>query len=83
MVKNLGFDPIWYGVIFNIALCIGYITPPFGYNLFYLKSLSPDTDMMTIFKSVLPFIGIMMTALLIMMVFPSIILWLPKIMVPS
>jgi tripartite ATP-independent transporter DctM subunit len=83
VVKNLGFDPIWYGVIFNIALCIGYITPPFGYNLFYLKSLSPDTDMMTIFKSVLPFIGIMMTALLIMMVFPSIILWLPKIMVPS
>ena len=83
VVKNLGFDPIWYGVIFNIALCIGYITPPFGYNLFYLKSLSPETEMVTIFRSVVPFIVIMMVALLIMMIFPSIILWLPHIMFPA
>ncbi|EMS80938.1 TRAP transporter large permease [Desulfotignum phosphitoxidans] len=83
VVQNLGFDPIWYGVIFNIALCIGYITPPFGYNLFYLKSLSPATDMVTIFKSVVPFITIMVMALLLMMIFPSIILWLPHIMVPG
>ena len=76
VVKNLGFDPIWYGVIFNIALCIGYVTPPFGYNLFYLKSLSPETDMMVIFRGVLPFIAIMVVAMIIMMVFPSIITWL-------
>jgi len=83
VVQRLGYDPIWYGVIFNIALCIGYITPPFGYNLFYLKSLSPDTDMRAIFKSVVPFIGIMTAALVVMMIFPSIITWLPNIMVPN
>ena len=81
VVQGLGFDPIWYGVVFNIALCVGYITPPFGYNLFYLKSLSPDTDMRRIFKSVIPFITIMSVALVVMMVFPSIITWFPDIMV--
>ena len=83
VVQGLGYDPIWYGVVFNIALCIGYITPPFGYNLFYLKSLSPDTDMRSIFKSVVPFIGIMTVCLIVMMIFPSIITWLPNIMVPN
>ncbi|MCB2148188.1 MAG: TRAP transporter large permease subunit [Deltaproteobacteria bacterium] len=83
VVQGLGYDPIWYGVIFNIALCIGYITPPFGYNLFYLKSLSPDTEMRAIFRSVVPFIGIMTFFLIVMMIFPSIITWLPNIMVPN
>ncbi|MBR9981421.1 MAG: TRAP transporter large permease subunit [Desulfatitalea sp.] len=78
VVNVMGFDPIWYGVVFNIALCIGYITPPFGYNLFYLKSLSPDTDMGTIYRSVLPFIFIMVIALVLMMIFPGIITWLPN-----
>jgi len=80
VVKHLGFDPIWYGVIFNIALCIGYVTPPFGYNLFYLKSLSPETDMMVIFRGVIPFIAIMVVAMIVMMAFPSIIMWLPGTM---
>jgi len=77
VVMALGYDPIWYGVVFNVALCIGYITPPFGYNLFYLKSLSPNTDMSTIFRSVVPFIIIMIGALVLMMIFPGIITWLP------
>jgi len=81
VVQGLGYDPIWYGVVFNIALCIGYITPPFGYNLFYLKSLSPETDMRRIFKSVVPFIAIMTVSLVVMMVFPQIITWFPNIMV--
>lgn len=80
VVSSLGFDPIWYGVVFNIALCIGYITPPFGYNLFYLKSLSPSTDMKVIFRSVLPFCAIMIICLVIMMIFPGIITWLPNTM---
>ncbi|MBN2332563.1 MAG: TRAP transporter large permease subunit [Deltaproteobacteria bacterium] len=80
VVKSLGYDPVWYGVVFNIALCIGYVTPPFGYNLFYLKSLSPGTDMMVIFRGVIPFIAIMIVAMIMMMVFPSIIMWLPGTM---
>ena len=83
VVQKLGYDPIWYGVVFNMALCIGYITPPFGYNLFYLKSLSPDTDMRTIFKSVMPFIAIMVVTLVVMMVFPAIITWLPNFLVKN
>jgi TRAP-type C4-dicarboxylate transport system permease large subunit len=78
VVSSLGFDPVWYGVVFNIALCIGYITPPFGYNLFYLKSLSPDSDMRMIYMSVMPFIAIMVIALILFMIFPEVILWLPN-----
>jgi TRAP-type C4-dicarboxylate transport system permease large subunit len=80
VVMSMGFDPVWYGVVFNIALCIGYITPPFGYNLFYLKSLSPETSMNTIFRSQYPFILIMAGALILMMLFPAIITWLPNAM---
>jgi len=80
VVSQMGFDPIWYGVVFNVALCIGYITPPFGYNLFYLKSLSPTTEMNVIFRSVIPFISIMIAALFLMMVFPGLITWLPNAM---
>ncbi|KJS31610.1 MAG: TRAP dicarboxylate transporter subunit DctM [Desulfatitalea sp. BRH_c12] len=80
VVMSMGFDPVWYGVVFNIALCIGYITPPFGYNLFYLKSLSPETSMNTIFRSQFPFILIMVGALILMMLFPAIITWLPNAM---
>ncbi|MFA7423811.1 MAG: TRAP transporter large permease subunit [Desulfosarcinaceae bacterium] len=80
VVTQMNFDPIWYGVVFNVALCIGYITPPFGYNLFYLKSLSPTTEMNVIFRSVIPFILIMIGALFLMMVFPDLITWLPNAM---
>lgn len=75
VVRGLGFDLIWYGVIFNLALCIGYVSPPFGYNLFYLKSLSPETGLMVIIRGVLPFVIIMLTGLVLIMIFPSIITW--------
>lgn len=73
IVITLGFDPIWYCIIFNIGLCIGYITPPFGYNLFYLKQLWPETPIWTIYKSVFPFIIIMLIDMGIIMLFPQII----------
>jgi TRAP-type mannitol/chloroaromatic compound transport system permease large subunit len=81
IVQGMGFDPIWFAILFNINLCIGYITPPFGYNLFYLKSLSPETSMKTIYTSALPFILIMLTCEALMLIFPEIILFLPRIMV--
>lgn len=79
-IARLGFDPIWYCVIFNIGLCIGYITPPFGYNLFYLKQLNPEVDILTIYKSVFPFIILMMLAMLLMIVFPEIITTLSNVL---
>ena len=81
IILSLGFDPIWFAVIFQVNLCMGYITPPFGYNLFYLKSLAPEAEMKMIYKSVLPFIGIMLLCTILMVIFPEIILFLPKILV--
>ena len=81
IIQNMGFDPIWFAVLFNINLCIGYITPPFGYNLFYLKSLSPQTSISTIYTSAFPFIVIMLLCEAVMLIFPEIILFLPRIMV--
>jgi tripartite ATP-independent transporter DctM subunit len=81
IILSLGFDPIWFGIIFQVNLCMGYLTPPFGYNLFYLKSLAPEAEMKLIYKSVLPFIGIMLLCTLIMVIFPQIILFLPEILV--
>lgn len=81
VIQKLGFDPIWYGVLFQLNLCMGYITPPFGYNIFYIKTLSPQTPIGTIYKSVFPFVIIMIASLLIMTYVPNIITWLPNAMI--
>ena len=82
IVKALGFDPLWFGVLFIVNLEMAYLTPPFGYNLFYLKSVVPeDVSMGDIYRSVLPFVLLQMVALVICMVFPEVILWLPSLMV--
>lgn len=80
IVVELGFDPIWFCVIFQLNLCIGYITPPFGYNLFYLKSLSPETPITQIYKSVVPFLVIMLLTGAFLMAVPSILINLTAMM---
>jgi TRAP-type C4-dicarboxylate transport system permease large subunit len=80
VILKLGFDPIWYGVLFQINLCMGYITPPFGYNIFYVKTLSPDTPIGVIYASVFPFVLIMIFSVLVMTYVPSIIMWLPNVL---
>lgn len=77
----LGFDPIWVGVLFCMNMQISYISPPFGPAAFYLKGASPPgITMGDIFRSVWPFIGIQVVALLLLSAFPSIALWLPRTM---
>ncbi|WP_372572236.1 TRAP transporter large permease [Ruegeria jejuensis] len=73
IVAGLGVDPIWFCVLFQLNLCIGYISPPFGYNLFYLKTLSPTTPITQIYASVVPFLGLMLTAGALIFLFPEII----------
>mgnify|MGYP000621830696 CR=1 FL=1 len=80
IVVELGFDPLWFCIIFQLNLCIGYITPPFGYNLFYLKSLDPTTPITTIYRSVLPFLGIMLATGALLLAFPAILVELTAIM---
>lgn len=74
LVVKLGFDPLWFCVIFQINLCIGYITPPFGYNIFYLKSLSPETPISTLYRSLFPFIILMIACASIFLAFPGILI---------
>ncbi len=78
LVKALGFDLIWYGVLYTITTQIAYMTPPFGYNLFLMKAMAPkDIGMRDIYASIFPFVGVMVLALILNMVFPQIALWLP------
>jgi tripartite ATP-independent transporter DctM subunit len=79
VVTGLGFDPLWFGVIFNLNLQIAYLSPPFGYSMFYLKAVAPpDVTMTDLYKSVMPYIGLQLVGLILCMIFPKIILWLPN-----
>jgi len=79
IIKQIGFDPVWFGVLFIINMEMAYLTPPFGVNLFYLRALAPkDITMGDIYRSCLPFVGIQGLALILCMVFPQIITWLPS-----
>lgn len=79
MMKELGFDPIWYATIFIMLICIAYVTPPFGVNLFYLYSVAPKgITMSDIYHSAWPWVVIMLVGVVIVMLFPQIALWLPS-----
>ena len=79
LVKALGFDLIWYGVLYTITTQIAYMTPPFGYNLFLMRAMAPpEISLRDIYSSILPFVLVMVLALSIVMIFPGIALWLPE-----
>lgn len=79
LVQKLGFDLVWYGVLYTITCQIAYITPPFGYNLFMMRAMAPPgIGMSDIYKSIWPFVGIMLASLIIIGVFPEIATWLPN-----
>ncbi|WP_407330410.1 TRAP transporter large permease subunit [Enterovibrio sp. 27052020O] len=79
LVKLLGFDLIWYGVLYTITCQIAYMTPPFGYNLFLMRAMAPpEVSLTDIYRSIVPFVLIMMCALVIVMIFPQVALWLPE-----
>ena len=79
LVRVLEFDLIWYGVLYTITTQIAYMTPPFGYNLFLMRAMSPpEVTLRDIYVSIVPFVGVMIIALAIVMTFPQIALWLPE-----
>ncbi len=74
-----GFDPIWFGILFVINMEIGYMTPPFGFNLFYMKGIVPPSITMgDIYRSVIPFTIVESIGLALVMIFPEIATWLPN-----
>lgn len=82
VVTALGFDPLWFGVLFNLNLQIAYLSPPFGYSIFYLKAVAPpDVTMGDLYRSVIPYMILQVIGLILCMVFPQIILWLPNMMI--
>ena len=82
VITALGFDPLWFGVLFIMNMEMGYLTPPFGFNLFYMKAIVPPGITMTdIYRSIVPFVIIQGIGLAIVIIFPEIALWLPKLMV--
>ncbi|HUF45906.1 MAG TPA: TRAP transporter large permease subunit [Aestuariivirgaceae bacterium] len=79
LVVALGFDPIWYGILYTITCQIAYMTPPFGYNLFLMRAMAPkEITLADIYRSVTPFVLVMILGLALIMMFPQIALWLPS-----
>jgi tripartite ATP-independent transporter DctM subunit len=79
IVAIMGYDPVWFGVIFIMNMQCAYITPPFGYNLFYLKSIAPEgVRLQDIYASIYPYIILQLIGLAIVTAFPQIALWLPN-----
>jgi len=82
IVTSLGFDPLWFGILFVINMEMAYITPPFGFNLFILKGVVPPSISMTdIYRSIIPFVLLQAFCLILVMVFPELALWLPEKMI--
>ncbi len=83
IIRALNFDPVWFGILFLVNAQMDYITPPFGYTLFYLKGVAPvGVTMGDIYRSVIPFVLLQALGLGLCMLFPEIVLWLPSLMKP-
>lgn len=84
LVSAHGFDPIWFGILFVVMMEISYMTPPFGFNLFYLRSVAPpEVTMKDIYWSVGPYTVVELIGLFIIVLFPAVALWLPNLLFPA
>jgi len=80
LVDFLGFDLIWFGVLYTMTCQIAYITPPFGYNLFLMRAMAPkEIGLLDIYRSIWPFVAMMVITVMIVMIFPQVALWLPEL----
>ncbi|MEF1186402.1 TRAP transporter large permease subunit, partial [Vibrio sinaloensis] len=79
IVVSLGYDPIWFGILMILNIEIAVQTPPYGFALFYLKGIAPPgVSMMDIYRSILPFILLKLCVLVLCMLFPEVVMWLPN-----
>ena len=78
IIKGLGFDPLWFGVLYLVNMQMSFLSPPFGYALFYLRGVAPPRiPMANIYMAALPFLAIQLIGLTLCMIFPGLITWLP------
>ncbi len=81
VIVALGFDPVWFGILFTMNMQVSYLTPPFGPACFYLKGVAPpDISLNQIFSAMWPFIGLQLIGLAMVLFFPQIALWLPELL---
>ena len=77
----LGYSPLWLGIMIGVNLQTSFLTPPFGFALFYLRGVAPDeVKTSTIYAGVVPFIFLQVLALAIFWTFPEIVTWLPSVL---
>jgi tripartite ATP-independent transporter DctM subunit len=82
LMHTLGFNTMWFGVLFIINMELGFLTPPFGPNLFYMKGIVPkNITTVDLYKSIVPFISLQVVALALCMAFPQIITYLPQLII--
>ncbi len=78
IVTNIGYDPVWFGVIVVMVVELGLITPPIGMNVFVIKGMAPDVNLSDIYKGVMPFVAAQILLIILVFLIPAIILWLPQ-----
>ena len=83
VLVGMGFDPVWISILIVVTVLMGMITPPVGIVVFALSGVFKDVPIYTIFRGVLPFFGAMIVALVFMIAFPQIVLFLPNLMKPG
>lgn len=84
LIETLGFNPLWLAILIAINLQTSFLTPPFGFALFYLKGVAPPGIRTShIYRGIIPFVGLQLFALIILIVFPEIATWLPSVIYPN
>ncbi|MBN2231434.1 MAG: TRAP transporter large permease subunit, partial [Deltaproteobacteria bacterium] len=80
IAMEIGFNPLWFAMLMCVNLQTSFLTPPFGYALFYFKGVAPpQITIAHIYRGIIPFVGLQLLGLIMMVAFPTIITWLPGI----
>ena len=77
---HMGLDPLWFALLIALNLQTSFLTPPFGFSLFYLKASAPTLKLQAIYRGIVPFIIIQLAVLIVLICFPDVALWLPSLM---
>jgi TRAP-type C4-dicarboxylate transport system permease large subunit len=78
VIAKIGYDVTWWGIMMVILVELGVVTPPFGMNLFVMKTVDPTLPLKTIFAGTLPFVVVDLIKIALLILFPWLVLWLPK-----
>ncbi|MDZ7698857.1 MAG: TRAP transporter large permease subunit [Deltaproteobacteria bacterium] len=80
MLLTLDFNPLWVGLVICTSLQISFLTPPFAYSIFYLKGINVGLDLPEMYRGIIPFVGLQIIVVVLIILFPQLCLWLPRIL---